>query len=323
MQNKKANGSLTKFGIIAAVLISAFMIFGFGVFMFSGGLLNNEQNPSIVVHTVFEDSMTTSSGIDVTFTALSSPGATVTEVTYTINGMTRHIYLSGMGTLGQGRVFLVPGENRIEFAVADTAGRTASFIVPAVPYYDWGFLADYDSAIVIASAMYPGLYLESNRLVVFARRDASIRQVDAVAADMGARIVSRVNGLGMHLFEFDINPGSNNADIESALLNLAQELEQSHPYVISGAFLNTVEEITDAGTNDPWSGGGVTDSPWALEAINAPQAWADFGHLFHNIAVGVMDTGTRHDHPDLNIPPGNVLNRRTQSETTVRTSWEP
>ena len=292
-----------KFVAMFAVFVSVFALVGVGIFFLVG-----DGGPSIVVHTTFEPGRTVINGIDIEFTATPGRDASIAEVMYSINdGAERFLYistgngLSPMGRLGQGRVLLRPGENHIVFTAKDTAGRTASFTVPVVPYFDFGTIPSYDPHTIVTSSLQPYTWFVYNRLVVSAHVGTTQQMVEQVVSTIGGEIVGQVNVLGKYWVEVQ-------GRTEMELMELASRLEREHSNVVEIVGLDLIHEIEQNSTNDPWLDYIVTGSDWGIYAINAPKAWAEFGHLFRRVRIGILDTGIYYNHLDLRIPPSNVSN---------------
>ena len=106
---------------------------------------NTYNKPSITVTTKFPTGTVEDNLIDVEYTAIPSKGAEITEVSYSINNSTyEYIYLKGggiikpKGTLGKGRVLLLPKENTIVFKAVDSSGKSATFTVKETSKFDYG-----------------------------------------------------------------------------------------------------------------------------------------------------------------------------------------
>lgn len=266
-----------------------------------------ENLPTITVRTAFPDN-TRQNGIDITYTATASRNASITEISYSINGgAEEYIYLSGgngitaKGTLGTGRVLLIPGENNIKFFVKDSAGKTATFDVRNKPKYDFGSMPEYDENYMDDLSDGSGLRYATNRIVAFAKSDATVSQIESAISSIGGTIAGQVNLLGMYSIQIPVNT-------ESALKGICESLQSSYPELFDEVFLDIVEDVgieATTQTNDAW----WNNDQWGLTAINVPDVWSNYSGHIRNIKVGVVDNGFRSTHEDLNIPASNVFNR--------------
>ncbi|MDR3288170.1 MAG: S8 family serine peptidase, partial [Peptococcaceae bacterium] len=266
--------------------------------------------PTITVATAFVSGETTQYAVDVTYTATASAGASVSEVSYSINGgAAEYLYLRGgdgvsaKGTLGAGRVLLTPDENSIVFTVKDTAGKTAVFAVAEKPVYVFGTTPEYDDQYISASATNEGWQYVTNRIVAFAQSGVSDELIYAAVSGIDGTIVGRVNVIDMYFIQFESSLS------EAELTAKCEALTTGDAAVFESAVLDLISSATveAAPTNDPWW--NVANRQWGLDAIQAPEAWASYGGYFRDVKVGVSDNGFLNTHEDLQIPASNVFNR--------------
>ena len=265
----------------------------------------NDSGPTIIVHTAFPSSTITDNIVDITYTATPGAGAFITEVSYLINGHAEEfLYLADFdgitprGTLGEGRVLLVPGENSIVFTAMDSDGNTANYIIQHRPYYDFGTMPELDMAFVEPLPSDPTLSFVNNRVTAVANSGVTVEEVNSASESIGGRIVGQVNLLRWHIIEVD-------SQTEEGLRNICDELMNTG--LFSNVHLNILDDsgIDTFPTNDPWWNDGTQ---WGLDAISAPQAWENYDHIMREITLGVIDNGVRYGHEDLMIPRDNVIN---------------
>ena len=290
---------------------------------------------SITVLTTFPSGGTADTAVDVTYDVSPGSGASVSEVSYSINGgAEEYVYLSGRsgvsqkGTLGNARVMLVPGENSIVFQAKNTAGNTASFTVENKPYYDFGNTPDYDEELLETLAGETNAWFITNRIVVLAKLGVTEAQVrDAVGATGGV-IDGQVNVIGMYwvklsrshseaelrdicdsllanhsgLFEAAeldmINASDMTYPDDNAELDMINASDTTHP-AENVEILSTVSAYATStyfpNEGDQW----WNVNEWGLTAIKVPEVWSEYGEKLHDVKVGVVDSGFLATHEDL------------------------
>jgi len=290
------------------------------------------DGPRIIVHTQFPVGRTVTSFVDIQYTATPTEGADIDKIYYSINGVFhRYIYLAGidgvtpMGTLGEARVFIVPGENQLVFTLVDTFGSSANFVVASVPVFDEGMTPHTPPM----ERWQPsrdggGWFFADNRLML--RAVLGWGQMDeeefhdAITSRGGVVVGTTFTGL----FTIEVEPTT-----EENLEVLGQSFLDEFPHLFVNFHLNvddfstTTQEwrtetyITPQQDDIDGEGGGNTFRPddpwwsngreWGLTAINMPHTWSHFGsEEIQNIRVGIIDTGVRHYHQDLMIPEANI-----------------
>ena len=153
--------------------------------------------PSITVTTKFPTETLTDSAIDIKYIATPSKGASIKEVTYTINdNHTEYLYYASenenerKGTLGQGRVLLLPGQNKIVFTVTDTAGKSGKYIVNQQPTFDEG---TYRPRIKKSELSYlsdgSGRKFANNRIILNMKDNATKKDVDEIVEYVNGEII--------------------------------------------------------------------------------------------------------------------------------------
>ena len=280
-----------------------------------------DTDMEITVLTAFPDGVTTEHIVDVTYTVTADSKSSISEiseVSYSINdNAAEYIFLADAdnitqrGTLGRGRVLLMPGENNIIFTARDVAGRWAKFAISNQPYYDFGSLPEYDPEYIEPSDDSDSLFV-TNRIVVFAKNGITKAQVEAVITTIGGIIVGQTNAIRMYIIQLPIN------NTAFGLLDLCAKLLSEYPDLLEDVLLDKIDNIEldtiisppSPPTNDKWS----SKERWGIDAINTPVAWAGYSAYFQNLRVGVVDSGFRHTHDDLQIPSNNVINRSLADE---------
>ena len=212
---------------------------------------NRYNKPSITVYTKFPTGTVEDNLIDVEYTAIPSKGAEITEVSYTINDSTfNYIYLKGggiiepKGTLGKGRVLLVPKENTIVFKVVDSSGKSATFTVKEKPNYQWATLApriDPKDIEYIDENSREGYV--TNRITIYTRDNVSKKDLDEAVKSVNGKIIEKINVIDMYTLEVP----KNNA---KGLEQLCSYLMEKYPSVIEAAYLDTIEKNVGNNTDD-------------------------------------------------------------------------
>jgi len=182
--------------------------------------------------------------IDVEYTAIPSKGAEITEVSYTINDSTfNYIYLKGggiiepKGTLGKGRVLLVPNENTIVFKAVDSSGKSATFIVKEKPNYQWATLAPrIDPKDIEYIDENSGEGYVTNRIIIYTRDNVSKKDLDEAVKSVNGKIIEKIAIVDKYTLEVP----KNNA---KGLEELCSYLMEKYPSVIEAAYLDTIEKV--------------------------------------------------------------------------------
>ena len=161
--------------------------------------------PSITVTTKFPTETLSDSAIDIKYIATPSKGATIKEVTYTINdNFTEYLYYASenenerKGTLGQGRVLLQPGQNKIVFTVTDTAGKSGKYIVNQQPTFSEG---TYRPRIKKSELSYlsdgSGRKFANNRIILNMKDNATKKDVDEIVEYVNGEIIGYLYIIGL------------------------------------------------------------------------------------------------------------------------------
>jgi len=308
-----------------ASLTAAILALALGFLSCMGGADRAAEEPlaetRISVLTAFPTGKTTDGAVDVKYDATPGSGASILEVSYSINGgAEEYVYLPGgngltpKGALGAARVMLAPGENRITFKAKDSEGGEASCEVPNSPVFDFGSSPDYSQAPLEYSSVGESIQFVTNRIVLIAKNGATDAQVAQAAAALNGSVIAQVNPLGMYWVQFT------QQHTECQLNELCGQMLADFPALFSAASLDTARPMDvpkpDGDTADPIAPAAQTDDPWwgngkqwGLTAINAPEAWEAYRGFLYDTKVGVVDGGFRLTHEDLQIPSGNIYNR--------------
>ena len=161
--------------------------------------------PSITVTTKFPTETLSDSAIDIKYIATPSKGATIKEVTYTINdNHTEYLYYASenenekKGTLGHGRVLLQPGQNKIVFTVTDTAGKSGKYIIDQQPTFSEG---TYRPRIKKSELSYlsdgSGRKFANNRIILNMKDNATKKDVDEIVEYVNGEIIGYLYIIGL------------------------------------------------------------------------------------------------------------------------------
>ena len=161
--------------------------------------------PSITVTTKFPTETLTDSAIDIKYTATPSKGASIKEVTYTINDdFTEYLYYASenenerKGTLGQGRVLLLPGQNNIVFTLTDTAGKSGKYIVNQQPTFSEGTYApDIKADELTPFPDGSGYKFANNRLSLDVKDGTTKEQIEEIARYVNGELIEYLFISGM------------------------------------------------------------------------------------------------------------------------------
>lgn len=306
---------------------------------------NPDSVPVIEVFTPFPNGNVTTGFVDITYLAEASRWESVIEVSYYINSVFHdYLYLKGgngiipMGTLGQARVHLMPGENVLEFTVKDSAGLTASYTVNGRPnFYPGKSSPPVQLNDFAPSTVYPGEAFVDNRITILTQ--LSERDNLAAVSNAAATIGGTVIGYSLITGSYTIQVPANT---EAGLENLGAGLIASFPNLIY-SFGGVDYAVENYSTNDPWWNrtelverrvtGVVQESwnvpyQWGLSAINLPAVWNTFGNdIRTNIRLGMAENDiTSRTHEDLlentengtvrTIPEGNFINGTADNHAT-------
>jgi len=201
--------------------------------------------PSITVTTKFPTETLSDSAIDIKYIATPSKGATIKEVTYTINdNFTEYLYYASenenekKGTLGQGRVLLQPGPNKIVFTVTDTAGKSGKYIVNQQPKFSEGTYtprATSDELSYLSDGS--GKKFANNRIRLDLKDGVTKKDVEKVADYLKGEIIGYLPLIGMATIKVQKNT-------EEGLTAICNDVKSKYPDILDGARIERYKKFT-------------------------------------------------------------------------------
>ena len=200
---------------------------------------------SITVTTKFPTETLTDSAIDIKYIATPSKGASIKEVTYTINdNFTEYLYYASenenerKGTLGQGRVLLQPGPNKIVFTVTDTAGKSGKYIVNQQPTFAEGTYtprATSDELSYLSDGS--GKKFANNRIRLDLKDGVTKKDVEKVADYLKGEIIGYLPLIGMATIKVQKNT-------EEGLTAICNDVKSKYPDILDGARIERYKKFT-------------------------------------------------------------------------------
>ena len=192
--------------------------------------------PSITVTTKFPTETLNNSAIDIKYIATPSKGASIKEVTYTINdNFTEYLYYASenenerKGTLGQGRVLLLPGQNKIVFTVTDTAGKSGKYIVNQQPTFAEGTYApDIKDDELTPFPDGSGYKFANNRLSLDVKDGTTKEQIEEIARYVNGEVIEHLFTSGMVTIKVPKN------SLEG-LRSICSDIKKRYPNIIEYA----------------------------------------------------------------------------------------
>ena len=201
--------------------------------------------PSITVTTKFPTETLTDSAIDIKYIATPSKGATIKEVTYAINdNFTEYLYYASenenekKGTLGQGRVLLQPGPNKIVFTVTDTAGKSGKYIVNQQPKFSEGTYtprATSDELNYLSDGS--GKKFANNRIRLDLKDGVTKKDVEKVADYLNGEIIGYLPLIGMATIKVQKNT-------EEGLTAICNDVKSKYSDILDGARIERYKKFT-------------------------------------------------------------------------------
>jgi len=285
---------------------------------------DDDDGPSIVVLTEFPDGPTITTFVDVDYIATPSEGAYITHVFLYRNDGLQILYraasvapqLGQHGVLGQARVLIFGGENRIIFIVRDSAGLEYEYEVENRPYMSFeGTERDLPFGTTGPQARefreyfvdedgeeyWVYTHLLSLWTHVWERDFDTLHRINEIVAPLGGEVAAYRITMGYFVI---ILPGSTRAE----LMVLGASLMEEHPElfrlhsVITGKdapfdpLMRQDIRIPDDpswGIQERWLFRRYTH--WNLRYTNFPEAWAAWptqgGRPRNSIRVGIVDGG--------------------------------
>ena len=192
--------------------------------------------PSITVTTKFPTETLSDSAIDIKYIATPSKGASIKEVTYTINdNFTEYLYYASenenerKGTLGQGRVLLLPGPNKIVFTVTDTSGKSGKYIVNQQPTFAEGTYApDIKADELTPFPDGSGYKFANNRLSLDVKDGTTKEQIEEIARYVNGEVIEHLFTSGMVTIKVPKN------SLEG-LRSICSDIKKKYPNIIEYA----------------------------------------------------------------------------------------
>ena len=201
--------------------------------------------PSITVTTKFPTETLTDSAIDIKYIATPSKGETIKEVTYAINdNFTEYLYYASenenekKGTLGQGRVLLQPGPNKIVFTVTDTAGKSGKYIVNQQPKFSEGTYtprATSDELSYLSDGS--GKKFANNRIRLDLKDGVTKKDVEKVADYLNGEIIGYLPLIGMATIKVQKNT-------EEGLTAICNDVKSKYPDILDRARIERYKKFT-------------------------------------------------------------------------------
>ena len=235
-----------------------------------------KSNPSITVTTKFPTETLTDSAIDIKYVATPSKGASIKEVRYTINDdFTEYLYYASenenerKGTLGQGRVLLQPGPNKIVFTVTDTAGKSGKYIVNQQPTFAEGTYtprATSDELSDLSDGS--GRKFANNRIRFDIAEDVTREQVEEIARYINGEVIGYLLIIGMVAVKVPKNT-------EEGLKAICEDIEKKYPNIIEYTGIEIYKRIkfdsvdtlnnTDTQNNNPTANNTQDDNATVIK----------------------------------------------------------
>ena len=200
--------------------------------------------PSITVTTKFPTEILTDSAIDIKYIATPSKGATIKEVTYTINDdFTEYLYYASenenerKGTLGQGRVLLQPGQNNIVFTVTDTAGKSGKYIVNQQPTFDEGTYAPKIKDDELSDLSDGSGKFVNNRISIDLKKGTTKEELEEIANYVDGEVIEFLPTIGLATIRVAKNT-------DQGLKNICNNIKNKYSQIIKYAGLEIYKRFT-------------------------------------------------------------------------------
>jgi hypothetical protein len=212
--------------------------------------------PTITVFTEFPTGTVIDGRVDVTYEALPSEGAYITEVYYSINGERRNtIYQSGGNNntlldnkLGEGFVYLKEGENHIVITAVDSLGKMSQFIVENAPYRDLGEKPNLDDRKTLPSKRGDHVEYIPDLIFISVEADVLREKVEEIIAHIGCEIIAWEYGDWYHVQV----PESTEDELEAMCVLLEQKYPEEILYTLLLHIYDIDAVLQSSTTEDPW-----------------------------------------------------------------------
>ena len=206
--------------------------------------------PSITVTTKFPTETLSDSAIDIKYIATPSKGASIKEVTYTINdNFTEYLYYASedenerKGTLGQGRVLLQPGANKIVFTVTDTAGKSGTYTINQQPtFYEGTYAPKIKDDELSDLSDGSGKKFANNRIVLDIKDGVTKKDVDEIVEYVNGEIIGYLPLMGIVTIRVPKNT-------EYGLKAICNDVKSKYPDIIEGAHIEIYRRFTFDGVD--------------------------------------------------------------------------
>ena len=203
-----------------------------------------KSNPSITVTTKFPTETLSDSAIDIKYTATPSKGASIKEVTYTINDdFTEYLYYASenenerKGTLGQGRVLLQPGPNKIVFTVTDTAGKSGTYTINQQPTFAEGTYAPKIKDDELSDLSDGSGKFVNNRLSIDLKKGTTKEELEEIANYVDGEVIEFLPTIGLATIRVAKNT-------DKGLKNICNNIKNKYSQKIKYAGLEIYKRFT-------------------------------------------------------------------------------
>lgn len=170
-----------------------------------------DNGPYIRVTTQFPTGVVTRSFVDIEYLARASYGEDIVTITFLTNDSfygtlfyrgSQHV--PPVGTLGEARVFILPGRNnQIKFTLTDSAGRTATQVIQLDIVLDEGFNPPplHEDQLWRGSLDHHRLFA-SNRILLGAHMGVTFEEVERAAAMFDGEIIGWCTITDLYTIQF-------------------------------------------------------------------------------------------------------------------------
>ena len=200
--------------------------------------------PSITVTTKFPTETLSDSAIDIKYTATPSKGASIKEVTYTINDdFTEYLYHASedkkerKGTLGQGRVLLQPGQNKIVFTVTDTAGKSGTYTINQQPTFYEGTYAPKIKDDELSDLSDGSGKFVNNRISIDLKKETTKEELEEIANYVDGEVIEFLPTIGLATIRVAKNT-------DQGLKNICNNIKNKYSQIIKYAGLEIYKRFT-------------------------------------------------------------------------------
>ena len=244
------------------------------------------SGPYIRVITEFPSGEVDIPFVDITYVAVPSPGAVITEVFYTNNSAVTYIYISEAsryastrGTFGEARVFITPQpNNQFVFHVRDSAGGEATYTVANMPTVNMGmFDRPPPQDLRYAERFNEYFFVQTDRFHIRAQEGVTPAQMAEFANYLGGSIIAQFPLTRSYDIGFPFNR------TYAELQELREFLHAEYPHIVWRMSISYADDPDNTLFSGDvlWTGPGIpagtlfTTSPPALPAqeVQAPHSF--------------------------------------------------